>query len=186
MAETNSGVFRRSPSNVQIQKQCTIATSQSWIDNKVPPRFWNVHKNQLEYMNWLSSKLNIQSIDDWYNVTYKVNHQNFIRFLLINKFLKDFRNNNGSSLLEHYGYSHIKAIMSLYPDYHWLPWKFSSLPKGFWEDQENVKNYIKWLEKELNIKNMEDWYKITYKVSMVTMENRKKLIKIIENCKSLR
>ena len=58
----------------------------------------------------------------------------------------------------------IKLITSVYPNYKWLPWKFNQTPKGFWNDENNIKEYMNWLSEQLNIKTMEDWYKISEKV----------------------
>ena len=54
--------------------------------------------------------------------------------------------------------------MSEFPEYEWLPWKFNTVPKGFWDDRANIDKYMSWLSKELNIKTIEDWYNVTQKV----------------------
>ena len=59
----------------------------------------------------------------------------------------------------------IRALITdTYPEYPWLPWKFEQAPKAFWNDINNIKNYVYWLSNQLNIKKMEDWYKVTHKV----------------------
>ena len=52
----------------------------------------------------------------------------------------------------------------VYPNYNWLPWKFKQISKAFWNDEKNVAAYMNWLSERLNIKTMEDWYKISYEV----------------------
>ena len=42
---------------------------------KVPKGYWKVKENQLEYMNWLSQQLNINTMEDWYKVSREVKHQ---------------------------------------------------------------------------------------------------------------
>ena len=79
--------------------------------------------------------------------------------------MKDLSNNHGLSLIKYYG-STTKAITSFYPDYNWLPWKFMQIPKGFWHDEKNIQNYMNWLSQQLNIKTIEDWYKITNEVNL--------------------
>lgn len=54
--------------------------------------------------------------------------------------------------------------MTVFSDYEWLPWKFNTVPKGFWDDKENVKKYMNWLGNQLNVNTMEDWYRVTMKV----------------------
>ena len=59
----------------------------------------------------------------------------------------------------------MNIITSVYPNYNWLPWKFIQSPKGFWNDEKNVKAYMNWLSEKLNIKTMEDWYNVTHEVN---------------------
>ena len=57
-------------------------------------------------------------------------------------------------------------ITNTYPNYKWLPWKFSQTSKGYWDDTNNVKEYMNWLSEQLNIKTMEDWYNVSREVEM--------------------
>ena len=77
---------------------------------------------------------------------------------------KDIQQNHGSTLMRNNKNSHINLITSSYPNYQWLPWKFNQIPKGFWNDKNNVILYINWLGQKLKIKSMEDWYKVSYMV----------------------
>ncbi len=82
-----------------------------------------------------------------------------MRFYL--NFLKDFTNIGGSGLLKHYKNSVVLLISSIYPEYEWLPWRFSHVPNGYWDDMKNQRNFMDWVAGKLNFKNREDWYKIT-------------------------
>lgn len=55
--------------------------------------------------------------------------------------------------------------MNAFPDYDWLPWKFINTPKLYWEDISNQKKFVKWIETELNIKEMDGWYNVSLKVT---------------------
>ena len=66
-----------------------------------------------------------------------------------------------------YKKSNINLIKSVFPNYQWLPWKFNQTPKGFWNDANNTKEYMDWLSNKLNIKTMEDWYKVTQEVKSI-------------------
>ena len=77
--------------------------------------------------------------------------------------------NGGSSIIAIYG-SLAKLLESIYPQYEWLPWRFSSLSPDFWNNKENQLKYINWLSQKLNIQSMEDWYKVKFKV----VKNNKK------------
>src|SRR4051794_22934557 len=54
-----------------------------------------------------------------------------------------------------------KVVMSGFPHYPWLPWKFSRIPRGYWEVSDNRRYYHDWLFKELGFKTMDDWYTIS-------------------------
>lgn len=65
------------------------------------------------------------------------------------------------TILQHYcGGSMVNAIKEAYPTHEWLDWRFSKVPRGFWDTQENRRRFFKWAEEQLDIKTMEDWYKI--------------------------
>ena len=61
--------------------------------------------------------------------------------------------------------SQINLINAVFPNYKWLPWKFKQAPKGFWKDENNIKEYMNWLSEKLNIKKMEDWYAVSNEVN---------------------
>ena len=52
-------------------------------------------------------------------------------------------------------------ISTVYNEFSWLPWKFFSVPEGFWGDIENQRKFLEIFAKENNLKNMEDWYNVT-------------------------
>ena len=54
--------------------------------------------------------------------------------------------------------------MEVYPEYDWLPWKFEKCPKKYWHDVKNERKFMDWAGKELNVKEMSDWYNL-YSVS---------------------
>jgi hypothetical protein len=52
----------------------------------------------------------------------------------------------------------------VYPEYEWLPWKFKICPKNYWEDVNNQRRFMEWSARQLNIKEMSDWYNVSLKV----------------------
>lgn len=52
-----------------------------------------------------------------------------------------------------------KAVMNVYPEYKWQPWRFVKAPKGYWQSTQNLRDYIEWLGKQLGITQLDDWYK---------------------------
>ena len=62
--------------------------------------------------------------------------------------------------------SHISLIMSSFPEYDWLPWKFYLTPEVYWSENENRLKYMTWLYERLGLKSMEDWYTVKRRVSI--------------------
>jgi len=54
-------------------------------------------------------------------------------------------------------------LTQLYPSHHWELWKFTQVPKNFWDKKANVAACLKTLEKTLNINTMDDWYSVKMK-----------------------
>src|SRR5689334_10182789 len=54
------------------------------------------------------------------------------------------------------------ALNLAYPGTEFYPWLFTQfpIPKGYWNDKENVKKFVRWFEKQIGITKMEDWYKV--------------------------
>lgn len=55
-------------------------------------------------------------------------------------------------------------LKAVYPDYEWLPWKFTKSPSKLWDDPNNQFKFIKWAENQLKVEKVSDWYNIPYKV----------------------
>lgn len=49
----------------------------------------------------------------------------------------------------------------MYPNYEWLPWKFST--HNYWNNIDNQREFLNWAAKQLQIKEMDNWYQITLK-----------------------
>ena len=63
----------------------------------------------------------------------------------------------------------IKVLSSVYPEYTWLPWKFTLAPKHFWSEPKNQRWFLEWAGKELKINEMSDWYKVSNKVNKLPL-----------------
>jgi hypothetical protein len=69
----------------------------------------------------------------------------------------------GSSLLHKFNGSISGLLSGSYPDYNWLPWKFTRCPPEFWDDLKNQGKFMEWATKQLNIE-MSDWHKVSIQV----------------------
>ena len=118
-----------------------------WKFEKTPRNFWDNVNNQKKFMEWAGKQLKINEMSDWYKVT-----------------VKDLSSVGGSSLVSHkYNNSLISLLSTLYPEYEWLPWKFKLCPKNFWNNEKNKLWFMNWAGKQLGIKDLNDWNKISSK-----------------------
>jgi hypothetical protein len=79
--------------------------------------------------------------------------------------IKDLINLGGQDLVSNKG-SVSQLITALYPEHDWLPWRFDDRPLNFWEDAKNQRKFMEWAGKQLNVREMSDWYKVTQKVTL--------------------
>jgi hypothetical protein len=117
-----------------------------WLFSRVPRLFWYDINNQKEYLKWIAKNLNIQTLEDWYKISSI-----------------DIVNNKGRGLINYYKGSFFKLLKTVYPDYNWKPWLFNNSPKSYWNKNDSVNTYIKWLENQLEIKALDDWYNVSAK-----------------------
>jgi len=100
---------------------------------------------QRRFFEELGKKLNIKSLEDWYNLTYK-----------------DLVKYGGGTILRQYANSPIRTLKTIYPDHNWEEWKFTQVPANFWKDMNNQRSFFESLAKKLNIKGQEDWYRVSF------------------------
>jgi hypothetical protein len=101
--------------------------------------------NCRDFMDNLGNKLGFKNLKDWYCITTKA-----------------MTSNGGVTIINRYGGSPLKVLQAVY-FHEWIPWKFSTVPKGYWGKWENQRNFIDWLGSALGFKEMEAWYHITLK-----------------------
>jgi len=85
-------------------------------------------------MNWVAKELQHEDMDDWYGIT---NEQ--------------IQKKGGHRLMELYHNSPVRALTTIYPDHDWQLWKFSKIPPKFWDNVENVRQFLKYLAARLSI-----------------------------------
>jgi hypothetical protein len=79
--------------------------------------------------------------------------------------LQELNDIGGGSLLQKYNRSVQLLLSEVYPDYNWLPWKFAKSADNIWDDKKIQRKFLDWAAKELNVKEMSDWYRVTNKVT---------------------
>src|SRR5687768_16283264 len=96
-------------------------------------------------MDWIATQLAFNKPEQWYHIK-----------------LSDIEERGGKQLLEWYDGSHVKLIQSIYPEFHWQLWRFDGVgvPRAFWDDKYNVKEYVEWLTDTLSISHLDEWYSV--------------------------
>lgn len=86
-----------------------------------------------------------------------------------------------SIVLRNFDGSIVTALLRLYPDYSWEPWRFQvgGVPSGYWKTKENRRRFFDWLANKLGFKSKEDFYKVNelaqlQKVSQLTLTLQRK------------
>ncbi len=127
-----------------VELSC-IRDDRPWLYGRVPNGYWDVRENRISYLEWLGRRLGFVSRNDWYRVC----NRDFIR------------NHGGTLLLKIYCSSVYIAMQDYQPQHEWIPWLFHKTPRGFWEEAENRRSYMEWIEELLRIECEEDWYQLT-------------------------
>jgi hypothetical protein len=73
----------------------------------------------------------------------------------------DIAAKGGRVILNRYRGSMLDTFRSLYPEVHWRGWLFQQTPKGFWNNDENVKEYLEWAAHQLHIKKLDEWHSVS-------------------------
>jgi hypothetical protein len=113
-----------------------------WRFDKSPQGLWENIDNQKKFVDSMATELKIQSPIDWYNVTKEK--------------IKSFKGGHG--ILRACDNSLYKLLTHVYPEYSWLPWKFA---RNLTDDAS-----VEFVARELNVREMSDWYKIKAEVKI--------------------
>ena len=70
----------------------------------------------------------------------------------------------GEPVLRKYLNSRYFLFSQVYPEYDWFPWKFERIPVHYFETVDNQRKFLNWVSSELHLKEMDDWYNVTWKV----------------------
>eukprot|EP01114_Cavostelium_apophysatum_P007737 TRINITY_DN1990_c0_g1_i5.p1 TRINITY_DN1990_c0_g1~~TRINITY_DN1990_c0_g1_i5.p1 ORF type:complete len:848 (+),score=203.21 TRINITY_DN1990_c0_g1_i5:93-2636(+) len=100
--------------------------------------------SERNFFDILGRKLNILSLDDWYKVRSR-----------------EVRLQGGSSILRAHGESLFDALAKAYPEHHFVRWKFTRMPNGYWNSKENKTAFFNDLALKLKIKDQDDWYQVS-------------------------
>jgi hypothetical protein len=55
------------------------------------------------------------------------------------------------------------AVMELFPDHAWQPWRFFTPPPRVWDSKQTRLEFFDWASVQLNLSNLDGWYSVTRK-----------------------
>lgn len=113
----------------------------------IPRNYWDKMENQRRFMEDVGKKRGHAPNGDlgqWYTLTNK-----------------EILSHGGRGLVERYRNSHMELLKAVFPEYDWLPWRFSNTPRKTLASEEILNKAILFTEDSLNIKTPTDWYRIS-------------------------
>ena len=117
---------------------------KSFFDKPIqykPPKYWDNKENVLLFLYHLKDVYHLNSIDDWNSVT-----KNQIEL------------NGGSGLFYKYSLYDLKCLGFPPGKDHYNP---SPKPLGFWENEENVNQFINQLIDKFKLNSSQDWNRLS-------------------------
>ena len=108
-----------------------------------PPGYWENQENIDNFLSKIKEKYNLNTPEDWNSITKK-----------------HIQSNRGSRLLSKYSLNEIKCMAC--PEGK-SSFKNPKQPKGYWENQENIDNFLSKIKEKYNLNTLEDWKSITQK-----------------------
>ena len=105
------------------------------------PGYWENQKNILAFLTKIKKNFNLNTPDDWNTITRE-----------------HIKANGGSSLLKKYSMFELKCMAC--PEGKSI-FKNPNQAPGYWENQENILNFLSKLKKQYNLNTPEDWNTIT-------------------------
>jgi len=121
-----------------------------WDESKFsrrPQHYWSTLKHQKDFMDELGRKIGIRSeadYDKWYDQPGSL-----------------FLEHHGHGLFELYEKDLPKLLASIYPNYNWQLWRFPRKITEVLKSDKETKKLFDYLEKGLEIRRPEDWYRVT-------------------------
>ena len=121
-----------------FELKCLVCPEgKSFFENKIQQTWDN--NNISQFLNKLKEKYNLESINDWNNITKK-----HICAL------------GGKSLLSNYSVYDLKCLGC--PEGKLMFTKpIQSKPSGYWDDRENVLQFLREIKEKFNLKTPKDW-----------------------------
>eukprot|EP01114_Cavostelium_apophysatum_P019814 TRINITY_DN6476_c0_g1_i1.p1 TRINITY_DN6476_c0_g1~~TRINITY_DN6476_c0_g1_i1.p1 ORF type:complete len:606 (-),score=129.46 TRINITY_DN6476_c0_g1_i1:43-1860(-) len=127
---------------------------QIWRFKEVPSGFFNQSKVRRQFLDYVSSELHLQTMDDWYQVSKD-----------------DILARGGGEILKIFGGSVARSVINSYPEHNWDLQNFKEIAdsqsekKFDSEESSPVRNrdFFDELGKKFGLKDWTDWYHVSSK-----------------------
>jgi hypothetical protein len=86
----------------------------------------------------------IRDQDDWYRVTRN-----------------DILQAGGEFNKHFFDMTISEIVISSYPELKWLPWRFEQVPRGYWDDINEQREFFDWVYDQLQFSSKDDWYNLS-------------------------
>eukprot|EP01118_Nematostelium_gracile_P002202 TRINITY_DN12432_c0_g1_i1.p1 TRINITY_DN12432_c0_g1~~TRINITY_DN12432_c0_g1_i1.p1 ORF type:complete len:374 (-),score=47.94 TRINITY_DN12432_c0_g1_i1:428-1549(-) len=124
-----------------------VYPDHKWLPWKFADRMikgmWDNQKLQREFIHYLAQQLKIKEMEDWYGLSHTQIDQH-----------------GGAGLLERFDNSSSLMITTMFPKHEWDLENFVYKPTGKWDDVQFQRSFLDYLGKQLEIKEMDQWYKV--------------------------
>ena len=131
-----------------------------WLYGPVPTGFWKDRENRHQYLDWLGEQLGHTKPEHWYQLAAHA-----------------IKTRRGSRLLQEYR-SLFALLLDYRPKHHWLEWRCTVVPRGFWADHANRRRYLDWLGAQLGYHHTEDWQRL--RVTDVLQHHGERLLTLFQ------
>ena len=120
-----------------------LACPEGKLNFNNPPGFWDSKENILQFLSQLQRKYNLNTPNDWNSITY--NH---------------IQSNGGNMLLLKYSMYDLKCMACPDEDAQ-LNFKNPNQPPGFWDNKQNVLQFLSEFKQKYNLHTPDDWRRIS-------------------------
>ena len=128
---------------VKYGYKCFVPLPQVKRISKQPHYFWDNEQNVIQFLTNLKEKYNLQTLSDWNSITQK-----------------QIQLNGGRTLLNKYSMYEIKCLG--FPEGK-NQFKLIRKKSGYWDNKQNINDFLNKLKEKYNLQTKEDWNLITQK-----------------------
>jgi hypothetical protein len=107
-----------------------------WKFDIVPRGFWSSSQHRRNFVDDFARTIGVSNLDQWYSLTSD-----------------RFKQTKLASMLTVTKLSLPHAIMDVYPEHEWEPWRFNRLPGSWWESKEHRRQYFDFLVTTLELES---------------------------------